>query len=397
MTELPPYETLPDHVRARARARIAEGMTGQRRPVWRAPLTVAAGITTLAVAAVFTGQALWNPAPLAKQPPAEIPQLQGPDLAQRYQVQRDVPAPIVERCGAARLRPVSSASAKGITLAVFASDEGRVFCAVTATTVTVSPPTKTGLGTAPARLLFTAPNGAMAGLVREQTGHLSLRRTDDAGVSAMAAVVGDVFLAPEGFAGADRGVRFLVDGDEVPADIVPPVTPAVTDRPLPPGERESDAGKRLAACLREQDNGIADPDQFVPGAHAVLGTDSEVQVASFGELFLECRVRDGVAPVPQAAVVDLESHRTLRLHWYFYDFKPSEQGGDTSDRRAFTGQVIDQRVAKITLSRPGVPDQTAEIANGTFVVPGPVPFDVESKITAWDADGVVLEEISLRE
>lgn len=416
MTDLPPFQPLPDHVRDKARQEIVEGLD-RKPPAWRGPLTIAATVVTLAAGAVVVGQAMWTPGttPLATPPTSGPRQFQGLDTSELYEIKRGFAPPgMAERCAAAKpenppvaqWRPVLSVYSNGVTIAAFEAPAGRIFCTTTVTTAAVSAPTKQELGGVPARVLFAAPNGAMAGLVPPGVRHLGINRSEAVGdhtivAGSHAAVVDSLFLVPGGFNRPGNPISFLIDGDEVPATEVPAVTMPVTDRPQSPADRTSEAGQRLRTCLADQQFNVPDPDQFVAGAYVKLSEKSEVQLGSFGNLLLQCRFQSGQEPTmlaqDQVGPGEGQRYNTISAAWHYFDFQADQNGSSSSDKRAIVGQVLDQRAASITVTAPGLAEQSAVIANGTYVLPGPVPPDTTAKITVKDASGAVLEEISLRE
>ncbi|TWP49527.1 hypothetical protein FKR81_23590 [Lentzea tibetensis] len=416
MTDLPPFQPLPDHVRDKARQELVEGLD-RKPPAWRGPLTIAATVAALAAGAVVTGQAIWSPGttPLATPPTSGPPQFQGLDMTELYDIKRSFAPPgMAERCAAAKpenppvaqWRPVLSVFSNGVTIAAFEVPAGRIFCTTTATTAAVSAPVRQELGGAPARILFAAPNGAIAGLVPPGVRHLGVNRSLPVGNHTIvsgghAAVVDSLFLVPGGFSRAGDPSSFLIDGDEVPIADVPAVTPPVVDRPQPPAERTSEAGQRLQACLADQQFAVPDRDQFVAGAHVKFSEQSEVQLGRFGDLLLQCRYQAGqelmMLVQDHVGAGEGQRYNTISAEWYYFDFRADENGSSSSDKRAIVGQVLDQRATSITATAPGLPEQSAVISNGTYVLPGPVPPDTTAKITVKDASGAVLEEISLRE
>lgn len=425
--DFPPPRALPDSVRDLARRELAEGMADTRRPSRRTPLVIAAAVVLLAATgAVVAEGSRGGTAELAVGPtsaPSPPPQLPPPDPAAMFHA-RDgwAPADVVDRCAAVagdlppkqQWRPITTTVVHATTLTVFSSggEDGMFFCETTPSSVTVSAPAVPDTGGAVAKIHFISPNGSVGGFVRTPVEQLMLQPIGPGRLSAHALVVGDIFLAPQGFRDVENGVTFVVDGEREhqSVDVPRPSTPTV-DRPQPPGDRTSEEGRGLGACLDGSQRYVPTPANWQPGAHAVLSDTSEVQLGRSGDLLAVCRVREQDQPLPDVFVVDRSDISGKdapgdRLDgtfiWgtgYFYDFRTDQDGASSSSTKGFVGRVADDRVASITLTRNGFPDATAVIKDGTFVLAGPaakgmatVPPGVE--VIVRDARGSVLEELS---
>jgi hypothetical protein len=425
MTDFPPSRPLPEGTRDRARHQLTEGMAEPKSPR-RTPLLIAAAVVLLVAAGTVLAQSTrGGDAPLAVGPtstPTLPNQLPPPDLVAMFNA-RDgwAPADVIDRCAAVadglppkeRWRPIMTTVVHAVTLSVFSGGgrEGVFFCETTPSSVTVSEASVPDTGGAAAKIAFITPNGSIAGFVRTPISQLSLHPDGPRAPSSHGLVIGDVFLAPQGFRGAEKGVTFVVDADQEyqAADVPQPSTQTV-DRPQPPGDRASEDGRRLGACLDAAEYPAPDPSAWVPGAHVVLSATSEVQLARYGDLLAVCRVRehDQQSDVFVTDQVDIGGRYASGAQlkgafvWgtgYFYDFAAGPDGVTSSDTRGFVGRVVDQRVATITLTREGFPDATAVVADGTFVLSGPamkglstVPAGV--LVTVRDAQGAVLEQFS---
>ncbi|WNV85666.1 hypothetical protein [Umezawaea sp. Da 62-37] len=425
--DFPPSRPLPEGVRDRARLHLAEGMAAPRRTSHRTPLVIAAAVVLLAAAGAVVTQGLGGGGGSTAAGPSTVPntpqtrELPPPDLVDDFHA-RDgwAPPEVVDRCaaearglpGKEAWTPLMTTVVHETTLSAFRTGpDGVFFCETTPTSVTVSRSWAPDTGGAPARIRFISTQGSVAGFVQPQVGLLRLLAADGRMENAHALIAGDVFLTPQGFRGVETGVTFVVDSErELPATDLPAPSPATVDRPQPPGDRVTDEGRRLGACLDAGPAPAPDRANWVPGAHAVLSATSEVQLGRYHDLLVVCAVRELDQP-PSLGVVDLSDitgphsggqelvGRSIWGTGRFYDFQSTPDGAQSSDSRGYVGIVLDDRAASITLTRQGFPDATAVIAGGTFVLAGPatkgmatVPPGVE--VTVRDAGGAVLEQFS---
>jgi hypothetical protein len=255
------------------------------------------------------------------------------------------------RVGAPHWRPLITVHRNGVRLVAFATPDGPLFCELTPTTVTVSPP-----GAA----LFHTALGSLAGVVPPGVRTLSLARPGQERTTGRALVIDGLFLLPNGFTITDAGLRF---GHEI-VTTVPRQAVGTTDRPLPPVDQTSPAGRRLAAYLAAADAPpVVDPDQWVPGAYTEQG-----QLGRYGNLLAYCLLGEPRTP----HVTDLDHARirgtTIAATGTHYDFRRRPGHGMGSDSIAVLGAVHDDRVTTITLTRPASPDTAAVLADGTFIL-----------------------------
>ncbi|GHH41746.1 hypothetical protein [Lentzea cavernae] len=406
---MPEHRTLPDDVRMRARQRLSEGM----RPAARngRPLLIAAGVSALAAGAVFAGQVLYGGnADPAAPPMQHNGEFVGKDRAVVNHVEKGTVAPdALARCTAAakehppagQWQPIATSRKDGVVLTAFRVEAGVFFCANTATTTTISAPDPAVVeaGRRKVEVLFTTPNGTMAGLVSPDVKFLSLSRIYEPGWNNTSpALVDGLFLAPSGYLKAETGTKALVNGEEFTVRGVPKPTPSVADRPLPPADRSTPEARGLATC--QAGRPIPDPDQFAHGVTAKVSATSTIVLGRFGDLMVYClddgggrrgfvydlRDPDGMEIVNGATVGSIRSA---------YDFVPLEGGGSASTGSAAAGVLFDPRVASITYTAPGSADVPAVIGNGTFVLAAPfTDARPGAQVVVRDAGGAVLETIT---
>ncbi|WP_086664327.1 hypothetical protein [Lentzea kentuckyensis] len=409
--QLPEHRTLPDDVRMRARRRLSEGMNPAART--GRPLLIAAGVSMLAAGAVFAGQALYGGNAEVAAPSihhnGELPAM---DTNAFNHVELGKAATdVLARCGAAakdhppasQWQAIATSRKGGMVLTAFRVPAGVFFCANTATTTTISAPDPAQLaaGRGQVKILFTTPAGALAGLTSPDVKILSLSRIGDRGLNyASPAIVDGLFLAPAGFTKAENGTTASANGNEFVVRGVPKPTQSVVDRPLPPADRATPDGQKLAECLR--DRPVPDADQFAHTLTVRLSTTSTVRLGRFGDMLLYCLDSDEPVHGSVVASEDLREIRgnTVASLGLFYDFKvlkadePGEVDATASSTFAGVGLITDPRVASITYTRPGMADAPASIANGTFVLVAPlIDRHPESRVVVRDAAGTVLETI----
>lgn len=412
--QLPEHRRLPDDVRLRARRRLSEGMSPAPR-TGRAVLIAAAAIGVVAGGAAFAGQVLTpRPAEIAAPPHPHNGELTGKDHVAVNHVERGTVAPdVLARCTAAapshppvaEWTPLATSRKDGTVLTAFRAPSGTFFCATTATSTTVSAPEAAAAPDGPrgVRVLFTAPSGAMAGLVSPDVAYLTLSRiADSSWNSTTPAVVDGLFLAPSGFVGAETGTRALVNGEQQVLPEVPGPAAAVVDRPLPPAGRGTADAAKFGECLR--DRPVPDADQFEHTLTVPLGADT-ARVGRFGDLLLYCL--DTPAAPLHGSVYDLDDLDEIRggtiaamaaFHNFLSTRSPEGVDHGGSGAYAAIGLVTDERVASITYTRPGAQDVQATLADGTFVLAAPlIDRHPGAAVVVRDAAGAVLETITLEQ
>jgi hypothetical protein len=175
------------------------------------------------------------------------------------------------------------------------------------------------------------------------------------------------------------------------------------DRPAPRADRESPAGRRLAAAIAAADAPPAvDPGQWAPGAYLALTDAEQVQLGRYGNLLgWYVTHRDGglfvfefgprQCPLGEFAVAG----ETITATRFYYDFRDNSSG-----TVAIVGLVNHDRAASITLSRRGKPDAQAVIGGGTFVIPaiaGLSETGSGTHLTVRDKVGHELERLPYRQ
>jgi hypothetical protein len=247
----------------------------------------------------------------------------------------------------------------------------------------------------------------MADVVAPEVTSLSLERPADLLARQHAVILDGIFVVPNAFTVTPAGLVFRVNhnrtGDIVAVDALPGRAAWVVDRPAPRADRESPAGRRLAAAIAAADAPpVADPAQWVPGVYLELTEAEPVQLARYGNLLgwstplqenglfvFEFGPRQ--CPPGEFAVAG----ETIAATRFYYDFRDNSSG-----TVAVAGLVNDDRVASVTLSREGKPDAEATLGGGTFVIPAIVGLsDVSSRarLTARDAAGDELERLPYRQ
>jgi hypothetical protein len=318
----------------------------------------------------------------------------------------------IKRCASvypelAEWRPLLTVHYNGVTVIAFATAAGPRFCELTPTTITLSRPGDVPPSAGQATLTFHTLLGTMAGVVAPEVTSLSLERPTDLMAREQVIIVDGVFVIPNAFTVTSAGLVFRVNhnrtGDIVAADALPSRAAGVVDRPAPRADRESPAGRRLAAAIAMADAPpVVDPGQWTPGAYLELTDAEQVQLGRYGNLlgWYTSRQEDGLfifefgprqCPLGEFAVVG----ETITATRFYYDFRDNSSG-----TVAVVGLVNDDRVASITLSRNGKPDAEAALDGGTFVIPAIVGLSETSSsthLTARDAAGNELERLPYRQ
>jgi hypothetical protein len=303
-------------------------------------------------------------------------------------------------------RPLLTAHHNGVTVVAFATETGPRFCELTPATVTLSPPGDVQPA-GQAALRFHTASGSLAGVVAPGVTSLSLGRPTDLLARQPVVITGGVFAVPNAFTVTHAGLVFRVNhnrtGDIVAADALPGRSAGAADRPAPVADRESPAGRRLAAAIAAADAPpVVDPAQWAPGVYLELTDAEQVQLGRYSNLlgWYTPRQENGLfvfefgprqCPLGDFAVTG----ETITATRFYYDFR--DNGSSTV---AVTGLVNDDRVTSITLSRRGQPDAEAVLGGGTFVIPaitGLHENSSEAHLTSRDAAGSELERLPYRQ
>jgi len=304
-------------------------------------------------------------------------------------------------------RPLLTVHHNGVTVIAFATVAGPRFCELTPTTITLSRPGDVPPPAGQATLTFHTLSGTMAGVVAPEVTSLSLERPTDRMAREYVVILDGIFVVPNAFTVTPAGLVFRVNhnrtGDIVAADALSGRAACVVDRPAPRADRESSAGRRLAAAIAAADAPpVVDPGQWSPGVYLELTDAEQVQLGRYGNLlgWYTPHRENGLfvfefgprqCPLGEFAVVG----ETITATRFYYDFRNS-----SSDTVAVVGLVNDDRVASVTLSRSREPDAEAALGGGTFVIPAVVGLSDGSSsafLTARDAAGNELERLPYRQ
>jgi hypothetical protein len=186
---------------------------------------------------------------------------------------------------------------------------------------------------------------------------------------------------------------------------LPPLTPAVVDRPAPAVGAAGDLAAVLAAADAPP---VVDPEQWRPGVRTDLTPAERVRLGRYGRLLVWHRTGEGVGvedpfvfdftpqqgPVQDFAV----SGRSIAFTRMYYDLS-ARTGGTV----AVVGLVDDADVDSVVLRRDHMPDLAARIAGGTFLLAGPDLGDLPERgpaaavLVARDRAGNVREQVPYQE
>ncbi len=298
-------------------------------------------------------------------------------------------------------RPLLTAQQNGVRAVAFSTARGPLFGELTPATVTLS-----GL---PAVLdvpaaLFRTGCGTIGGIVPPGTTRVMVGRPADRDTREPAVLAGDVFLVPNAFTIDDAGLVLWLDearrGLIVPLGALPAQARTVTDRPAPPAERSSPAGRRLAAALAMADvPPVADAGAWTPGAYAELADGESIQLGSYRQLLLWHKAGEEPfvfdfsrkrGPVRDFAVTG----QTVALTRVYYGFS-----GGTGDRVVLAGLADGTRVGSVVLRRADGAELPAVLAGGTVLITAPsltAPRErgtVTDRVVVRDTTGTVLEDL----
>jgi hypothetical protein len=289
--DLPPRRSLPPEVRERMRPRLGERPASSRSRL-RVPLAAAAGVAVLATAAIvvtqYVGKDPVPPAPAVTPPP-------GLDVAKADAELDRCWAAVRSEHAAAKFPPRETWVPVLYTEGTYAPDlhvtgaiaDGKpLFCQTTATTATVTDPTKPPGYVEGSRTgsLLASDVGVLAGVVDPSWPHLFVDDTE-------AEQAEGLFLLPTGIDySEDRDI--IVSKEEPTGPSAPlgepgpgqqvmprPARPAVVVTDRPPAtepERDSPSGQVLGTCLAESEAPVVDPDTWQPGAMVEAGASHVV-------------------------------------------------------------------------------------------------------------------------
>jgi hypothetical protein len=435
--DLPPERRLPEAVRVAARARIAAGLHAGGAPAWNsgvAPVAIAMAVAALAAAAVGVTAVhhSWSSAPAASTPRGNGSALSGNRFItpeERYGVlEGQAPADLAGRCAAAARReapegwrPLLTAFARGASVIVYRTPAGPRFCELTPATVTLSAPLPNASAAGTVRPTFTTAFGTVGGVIDPAFGKLMITAQDPSHIQTQAVVRDGIFVLPNEMPSHVGLALEPADSPKaqgrtvvIPANLMPAPARPTADRPQPPGDRTSAAGRRLAECFRRADGAPpVDPANWQPAATQALSDQESLQLGRYGDLLAVCRFDDPNAAEPVWLKVDdgteSDGYRDLEVApnpfvattTVFYGFQARADGSSTSDTVAVTGLTRSPEVATVRISRPTSPPVVATVRNGTFVLPGihlnegTYEQRQRTEITVLDAAGTVLARLAM--
>jgi hypothetical protein len=415
LRDLPAHRPLPPTVRRDARRRLQAGLAPRSGHAVVGALALAVAVLAVPLgAAVLTAGTRTEVAPAAGPENGELQALP-PD--QWFDARVGAPPDAARRCAAAggeeaaRWQPILTVTARGDTVVAYRTGSGTRFCELTPATVALSA-AATAPGDGTPQVTYVSALGTVAGVTGPQTREVSVFNADTpnpmSDIGSPAVTRDGVFVLPNTFTGAISSLRVTAGPTSVvveAADLPRAVAPR-TDRPQPPVDRSSVAGRGLADCLGSATPSIVDPHAWRPGATLALNDNERILLGRYHDLLAVC-VRRGAPGAPGTPTVtvdeggtssgprDAEAGRNAFFftRTVFYGFRATAQGASASDTVAVTGLVKDPRVASVSISRPHRDPVTATVTGGTFILPGiglnegNGPDGDRSRITALDAQG----------
>jgi hypothetical protein len=404
----PPRRPLPREVRNRMRATVLGGIRTPsltRTHRVRPPLAVAAGVAVLALGVTILTQSLAGPHGIPTG--HRTTQTEAPGTPPALNLA--AAATDMDRCwkAVANAGRTDGVPARSTWLPVFAVPDGDgatvtavradgkpLICETTRTTVTVSNPNASpayGPGSLTGALLDSA-DGFVAGVVDPGWTAMQFVAVGKSGASngGPGFYQDGMFVDIGGFAPGGRyTVRQTVPGAPPPEDMTVSPAPdqpypelklpaapaplvATVDRPDPPTDRTSVAGRFLAECIAQSDNVVIDPDSWQPLVMGGTSPNTYVLARSGNEM-ATCST-SGVRFDPN----------NLNDITILYDFESSSRrfaakqplrfaaGGSFATDASGSGQsviilgVVDPTVSKLTITAPGGTRRSVPIAHGTF-------------------------------
>ncbi|GAA3602459.1 hypothetical protein GCM10022223_17790 [Kineosporia mesophila] len=415
---LAPDRVMPPDVRRRLRVRSSTRPTSARTHlVTVLSATAVAGVVMLAM----LGGAQWRGGGSAVPAAASDPALaaQGgwtqEDIrkgnhfwtaAERYDaVANWASAESIRRCSDDRpgWEPLLTASVRGVTTVAFADGDERIFCELTADTVTVSKPFLADRGAAGASIDLVSPLGSVAGVVSTDVTQVLVSAGSDPDLADAAVISNGVFLRPNSVPAGSASFAVKVNGTlqtQRPSSGIQSHPAAAPD----PGSPTND----LVACVQETDLPVADPGRWERGASSDIDGE-HLQLWSYDRMLAICRtdasgagsvrVVSGDDPTvttePElAATSDLGATQEI-----FYDFRP-DSGGESSDTVALAGAGLPSGAASVEVTRPRSGLLSTRVVGDTFVLTGIRLNETgtgtdPSTLTVRDADGAALVSIDL--
>ncbi|MCE0536146.1 hypothetical protein LWF15_11555 [Kineosporia rhizophila] len=413
---LEPDRVMPDDVRRRLRSRVSPRSTSPR--TYLATGLSATAVAGVAVLAMLGGAQLQNGGPglsvaagdsdLAEQGGWTQEDLRKGNhfwtAAERYDATANwAPAEAIQRCAADRpsWKPLLTASARGVTVVAFADGDERIFCELTAESLTLSRPVPAKKSAGEATIEMVSPLGTVAGLASADVTQVLLSPGSDPDPTDAAVISNGVFLRPNSVPAGSTSFQVKVNGalqtQQAPSSSQ---SHAVED----PNLKTND----LANCTRETDLPVADPGRWQRGAGHDLDGE-HLQLWSYDGMLAICRTdASGIGSVevvtkedpttttePElAAAKDLGATREI-----FFNFQP-DSGGQSSDTVALAGAGLPTGAATVEVTRPRSDLLSTRVVGDTFLLTGIRLNETgtgtdPSTLTVRDADGAVLVRIDL--
>lgn len=398
-----PERELPDHVRQSVLHRISTEIAYDRprRRLGATPLLIAASVIALMAGATIVTSTLTaskdhtslNATPSTAHPTTSTSGETGhsPWNGTAYW---GIDAPM-QRCVDASQKPADGwfpllrVSRNGLTAMLYRLGTDIVFCQVTKENVTTKampypqPPT----GTAPARILFTTPDGTYAGVTAP--GRYDVQLLMDPLHGDNAAVNNGTFILPNSFRPTDKVLLADQGTEYYQADLPQPTEPTVTGGD-PKADRSSQAGQRLAVCLPTANPPIVDADYWVPGAVQQKDDTHWLQLGTLDGRLLACNRSGSTFTVDQPSLDAVDKHTVLMTAKISAD-------GNTELGVLAVGLATDPRAATVTLTRAGHADVTGTVDHGAVILHGDgtlLPGRDQNRFTVRDSAGTVIEHFT---
>lgn len=399
-----PERELPDSVRQAARLRVLERMEEdkpRRRRPGPAPWLIASSVVLLmAGATVFTSTLTSNKDhKTVNASPTTAPSTtsSGESGAVLWNaVVNWGTGEEMQRCATVVPQqstwvPLLRVNRNGMTALLYRIGTDIVFCQLTREQVTAKalPFPDPPAGKAPAKILFTTPEGTTAGVVAPDVRTLAIMQTEHQLLDA-AAVDNGVFILPNSYRPTEHVA--LIEGGfgdyTVPSADIPQATPPGRIADDPKADRASPAGQRLAACLAAADPPVTDADYWTAGAFRQTDDTHWLQLASLGNSIVACNSDGTDHYTVDQPTLDSAGHAVQITGKVSAD-------GNSGLGVLLVGLATDPNAATVTLSRPGQADVTGAVDHGTVILAGDGQVfharEVD-QITVKDAAGTVIDQ-----
>lgn len=379
--QLPPRQSLPPEIRDRMRATLLDGMRAPERTRThrRTPLAVAAAVAVLALGVTVLDQSPAGPNTTSSGPATKLADGTPPPLDWAMAQAN------LDRCWAAASRtavvparstwqPVFAVPTDGLTVTAVRAGGKPLICVTTRTTVTVSNPDATltyAAGTRTAARL-TSADGVVGGVMDPSWSAMEYVAVGRYGASngGPGFFQDGMFVDFGGFAPDGRyTVRQTRPGPthpELNLPTAPPALAAVVDRPDPPADRTSAAGRFLGECIANADDAVLDPASWRP---LVLEgtTPNRFVLARSGDQLATCS-SGSLYRTPNDNTID---YRFLRASRPLTPNKPIQYSYGTSyptgDQQTviFLG-LLRPDVASVEIIAPNGTPRSVAVVHGTF-------------------------------